>query len=71
MDEFPNQSFQYISVWSNDFNGCAVNLENTSNDMLSGRKVYQIEITRNNQVSTYIDTFFLQSGVMNDIFIEY
>ncbi|WP_343634662.1 hypothetical protein [Fluviicola sp.] len=71
MDEFPNQSFQYISVWSNDFNGCAVNLENTSNDMLSGRKVYQIEVTRNGQVTTYIDTFFLQPGIMNEVFLEY
>jgi hypothetical protein len=71
MDEFPNQSFQYISVWSNDFNGCAVNLENTSNDMLSGRKVYQIEVTRNGQVTTYIDTFFLQPGLMNEVFLEY
>jgi hypothetical protein len=71
MDEFPNQSFQYISVWSNYFNGCAVNLENTTNDMLSGRKVYQIEVTRNGQVTTYVDTFFLQPGIMNEVFLEY
>lgn len=71
MDEFPNQSFQYINVWSNDFTDCAVNLENTSNDMLSGRKLYQIEVTRNGQVTTYIDTFFLQPGITNEVFLEY
>lgn len=72
MDEFPNQSFQYMLDWSNDFTGCAVNLENTTNnDMLSGRKLYQIEVTRNGQVTTYIDTFFLQPGIMNEVFLEY
>jgi hypothetical protein len=72
MDEFPNQSFQYMLDWSNDFTGCAINLENTTNnDMLSGRKLYQIEVTRNGQVTTYIDTFFLQPGIMNEVFLEY
>lgn len=38
---------------------------------LSGRILYQIEVTRNNEVTTYIDTFFLQPGIMNEVFIEY
>lgn len=70
-DEFPNQAFQYITIWSNDFNGCGVFGEATNNSVLSGRQLYQIEVTRNNQVTTYIDTFFLQPGIMNEVFIEY
>lgn len=70
-DEFPNQSFQYITVWSNEFNGCGLFGEVTNNSVLSGRQLYQIEVTRNNQVTTDIDTFFLQPGIMNEVFIEY
>ena len=70
-DEFPNQSFQYIPVWGNYFNGCGLLFDGTFDDRLSGRILYQIEVTRNNQVTTYIDTFFLQPGVMNEVFIEY
>jgi hypothetical protein len=70
-DEFPNQSFQYITVWSNYFNGCGLFGEVTNNNVLSGRQLYEIEVTRNNQVTTYIDTFFLQSGIINEVFIEY
>ncbi len=71
MDEFPNQSFQYITVWGDYFNGCGVFSDATFEDRLTGRKLYQIEVTRNNVVTTYIDTFFLQPGVMNDVFLEY
>lgn len=71
MDEFPNKTFETIYTWSNYFEGCAVSLENTSNDMLSGRKIYQIEVTRNNVVTTYIDTFFLQPEIVNEVFLEY
>lgn len=71
MDEFPNQSFQYIIDWGDYSNGCGIHFEGMFEDRLSGRKVYQIEVTRNNVVTTYIDTFFLQPGVMNDVFLEY
>jgi hypothetical protein len=71
LDEFPNKTFESIYTWSNYFEGCSVSLENTSNGMLSGRKVYQIEVTRNGEVTTYIDTFFLQPGIMNEVFLEY
>jgi hypothetical protein len=70
-DEFPNQSFQYITVWGNYFNGCGSFFDDTINNMLSGRKLYQIEVTRNNVVTIYIDTFFLQPGITNEVFIEY
>lgn len=70
-DEFPNQSFQYITVWSNYFNGCGPFFEGTFNNRLSGRLLYEIEVTRNNQITKYIDTFFLQPGIMNEVFIEY
>lgn len=70
-DEFTNQSFQYITVWSNDFNGCGLFGEAINNNVLSGHQIYQIEVTRNNIVTTYIDTFFLQPEIVNDVFIEY
>lgn len=57
--------------WSNYFIGCGLIIEHTKNNVLSGRKVYQIEVTRNNVVTTYIDTFFLQPGIMNEVFLEY
>lgn len=71
LDEFPNQSFQYITVWGNYLNGCGSFFDGTFNEMLSGRKLYQIEVTRNNVVTTYIDTFFLQPGITNEVFLEY
>lgn len=71
LDEFPNQSFQYITVWGDYFDGCGIFGDAIFEDRLSGRKLYQIEVTRNGQVTTYIDTFFLQPGVMNDVFLEY
>ena len=70
LEEEPNQEFQYIP-YSNFFNGCGQPINYTNNSVLSGHQVYQIEVTRNGQVTTYIDTFFLQPGVMNDVFIEY
>ncbi len=71
IDEFPHQAFQYITVWSNDFNGCGLFGEVTNDNVLSGRQLYQIEVTRNGEVTTYIDTFFLQPGIMNEVFLEY
>ncbi|WP_343747082.1 hypothetical protein [Fluviicola sp.] len=70
-DEFPNQSFEYISVWGNYFNGCGSLFDGVFDDRLSGTLFYQIEVTRNNQVTTYIDTFFLQPGVTNEVFLQY
>ncbi len=70
-DEFPYQSFEYIPIWGNYFNGCGTLFDGVFNDRLSGRLLYQIEVTRNNQVTTDIDTFFLQPGIMNEVFIEY
>jgi hypothetical protein len=70
-DEFPNQSFQYITVWGDYFDGCGIFGDAIFDNRLSGRKLYQIEVTRNNQVTTYIDTFFLHPGIMNEVFIEY
>ena len=71
LDEFPNQSFQYIPVWGNYFNGCGLFSDETFNNRLSGRILYQIEVTRNNEVTTYIDTFLLRPGIMNEVFLEY
>ena len=70
-DEFPTKSFETIYVWGDYFNGCGSFVDYTNNDVLSGHQIYQIEVTRNNLVTTYIDTFFLQPGITNDVFIEY
>ena len=70
LEEEPNQQFQYI-LYSNYFNGCGSFVDYTNNDVLSGHQIYQIEVTRNNIVTTHIDTFFLQPGITNDVFIEY
>ncbi|MNU69207.1 hypothetical protein D3C71_585900 [compost metagenome] len=70
-DEFPNKTFETIYVWGDYFNGCGLFFDGTFDDALSGRKIYQIEVTRNGQVTTDIDTFFLQPGIMNEVFIEY
>lgn len=71
LDEFPNQSFEFVNIWSNDFLGCGLFGEIVGNNILSGRQIYQIEVTRNDVVTTYIDTFFLQPGIMNEVFLEY
>ena len=71
LDEFPAKTFENIYVWGNYFNGCGSFVDHTNNDVLSGHHVYQIEVTRNNQVTTYIDTFFLQPGITNEVFLEY
>ena len=70
-DEFPSKSFETIYVWGDYFNGCGSFVDYTNNDVLSGHQIYQIEVTRNNIVTTHIDTFFLQPGITNDVFIEY
>jgi len=70
LEEEPNQQFQYIP-YSNYFNGCGQSIDYTNNNVLSGHQVYQIEVTRNNVVTTYIDTFFLQPGITNEVFLEY
>ncbi|WP_343747083.1 hypothetical protein [Fluviicola sp.] len=70
LEEEPNQQFQYIP-YSNYFNGCGFLGEITNSSILSGHQIYQIEVTRNNQITTYIDTFFLQPGVMNEVFLQY
>ena len=69
LDESPNQSFEHIPVWGNYFNGCGQLFDGTFDNRLTGRILYQIEVTRNNVVTTYIDTFFLQPEIMNDVFI--
>ena len=70
LDESPNSEFQFIQYGDYAI-GCGLLIEHINNSTLSGRRVYQIEVTRNNQVTTDIDTFFLQPGVMNEVFIEY
>ena len=70
-NEFPYKTFETIYVWSNYFNGCGSFVDYTNDNVLAGYHIYQIEVTRNNQVTTDIDTFFLQPGVMNEVFIEY
>ena len=70
LEEEPNQEFQNIP-YSNYFNGCGQSVNYTNSSVLSGHQVYQIEVTRNGQVTTYIDTFFLQPGIMNEVFLEY
>ncbi|TSJ46425.1 hypothetical protein [Fluviicola chungangensis] len=70
LEEEPNQQLQYVP-YSNYFNGCGSPINYTNNTVLSGHQIYQIEVTRNNQLTTYIDTFFLQPGVMNEVFLEY
>ncbi len=70
-NEFPYKTFETIYVWSNYFNGCGSLVDYTNDNVLSGYHIYQIEVTRNNQVTTDIDTFFLQPGIMNEVFIEY
>ncbi|MGV3613581.1 MAG: hypothetical protein ACO1N0_21655 [Fluviicola sp.] len=69
-DESPHNELQYTS-YGNYAIGCGLLIEHINNSTLTGRRVYQIEVTRNNVVTTYIDTFFLQPGVMNDVFLEY
>nr|WP_294861679.1 hypothetical protein [uncultured Fluviicola sp.] len=71
LEEAPNETFETIYTWSNYFDGCEVFGEYINNTSLSGHQIYQIEVTRNNVVTTYTDTFFLQPGVMNDVFLEY
>lgn len=71
LEETPNETFETIYTWSNYFDGCGVLGEYINNSSLSGHQIYQIEVTRNNQITTYIDTFFLQPGIMNEVFIEY
>jgi hypothetical protein len=70
-DEFPAKSFETIYVWGDYFNGCGSFFDGTFDNRLSGSVLYQIEVTRNNVVTTYIDTFFLQPGMPNEIFLEY
>ncbi len=70
-NEFPYKTFETIYVWSNYFNGCGSFVDYTNDNVLSGYHIYQIEVTRNNQVTTDIDTFFLQPGIINEVFIEY
>lgn len=71
LEESPNETFETVYTWSDYFNGCGVFGEYINNNSLSGHQVYQIEVTRNGQVTTYIDTFFLQPGIMNEVFLEY
>lgn len=70
-DEFPSKTFETIYVWGDYFNGCGSFVDYTNNDILSGHHIYQIEVTRNNVVTTYIDTFFLQPEIVNEVFLEY
>jgi hypothetical protein len=71
LEESPNETFETVYTWSDYFDGCGMFGEYINNSSLSGHQVYQIEVTRNGQVTTYIDTFFLQPGVMNEVFLEY
>ena len=71
LEESPNETFETIYTWSSYFEGCGLFGEYINNSALSGHQVYQIEVTRNAQVTTYIDTFFLQPGITNEVFIEY
>jgi hypothetical protein len=70
-DEQPNQSFEYVT-WSNYFVGCGVHSDYTNpNLVIGGHRVYQIEVTRNGNTTTHIDTFNLLPNQMNNVFLEY
>lgn len=69
-DETPNQDFQYMP-WSNNFNGCGIMCEATSNHVLAGHQLFKLEIIRNNDTTTYVDTFLLKPGLLNNVFVEY
>jgi len=69
-DERPTDDFQYLAYGSY-FLGCGIQTQGMVDNIVSGHQVYQIEVTRNGIINTYIDTFFLQPGVMNDVFLEY
>jgi hypothetical protein len=70
-DENPQLNFDVGFPWGNYFEGCDVSIDHTSNHVLVGHQVYQIEVTRNGAVTTYIDTFNLLPNTMNEVFIEY
>jgi hypothetical protein len=69
-DEQPTQSFEYIP-WGNYFNGCGLHVDYIGDHLVTGRQVYQIEVIRNGNTNTYIDTFNLFPNQMNDVFLEY
>jgi hypothetical protein len=69
-DESPNSSFSYLD-YSSPFTGCGVFHEYTNNHVLAGHQVYQIEVTRNGIVNTYIDTFNVLPNTMNEVHILY
>ncbi|MCU0551459.1 MAG: hypothetical protein MUC48_19115, partial [Leptolyngbya sp. Prado105] len=70
-DERPFQSFDLIPVWSNYKIGCGIFAELINDKMLSGRKLYQIEVTRNGIKNVYVDTFFLHPNQLNEVFLQY
>ncbi len=70
LDESPNSQLQN-TPYGEYIIGCGLLIEHINNSTLSGRRIYQIEVTRNSQVTTYIDTFFLQPGIINEVFLEY
>ena len=54
--------------------GCGVLLDATTptiNQVKTGKVVYKLFITRNNQTHIEYDTFNLQPNMMNEVFIEY
>lgn len=69
-DESPNLSFETIP-WGNPFFGCGVQVENTFDNVLAGHKVCLMEITKNNIVTTKIDTFNLLPNTMNEVILSY
>jgi hypothetical protein len=71
MDESTQQSFDYEN-FGNYYVGCGiVGGTDTPFKTLCGRLVRQIEITKNNVTTTYIDTALFLPNVVNEDYIEY
>jgi hypothetical protein len=72
IDQYSNQNLDYENFGFSFYTGCGIIASNNNpTKVLAGRVVRQFEVTRNNIISTYIDTLFLLPNVLNEDFIEY
>jgi hypothetical protein len=70
-DRSPNTTLNFLDYSPTPFTGCDVYHDHINNHVLAGHQVYQVEVTRNGIVNTYIDTFNVLPNVMNEVHILY
>jgi hypothetical protein len=70
LDENPYETYE-TEAYSPYSIGCGIFSDQTKLGVLSGRRAYKLEITRNGQVSYMYDTVLLKPNVMNNFYIEY